>query len=73
MRDEMVEKTKFLTDNHQYETQRTDGLNPYPRLDSVRPGVAEHCPWATGLCHFPFTDYDEGQFRNTSRGRLFPR
>jgi len=56
-------------DNRQHETQRTDGLQPYPRLDSVRPGVAELCPWATGLHHLSFAVDDEGQLRNAQRGR----
>ena len=64
-----VHRTIRRYDNRQYETQRTDGLQPYPRLDSVRPGVAEHCPWATGLRHLLFTDYDKGQFRNAQGGR----
>ena len=52
-------RTIHRFDNHQFETQRTDGLQPYPRIDTVRPGVAEHCPWVTGLCHVPL-DYDQG-------------
>jgi len=64
-----VRRTIRRYDNRQHETQRTDGLNPYPRLDSVRPGVAEHCPWATGLRHLPFTVDNEGQLRNAQGGR----
>jgi len=39
-------------DGWSFEKQRTDSLWPYPDLGTVRPGVAEHCPWATGLCHY---------------------
>ena len=53
-------------DSRQFVTQRTDGSQPYPRIDTVRPGVAEHCPWATGLRHVLFTDHDESQFWNAS-------
>jgi len=49
-----VRRTIRCYDNHQFVTQRTDGLQPYPRIDTVRPGVAEHYPWATGLCHVLF-------------------
>jgi len=55
-----VRRTICRFDSCQFETQRTDGLWPYPCIDTVRPGVAEHCPWATGLCHVPFTDHDQG-------------
>jgi len=53
-------------DNCQFQTQRTDGLQPYPCINLVRSGVSEHCPWATGL-HHVFKDHDQGQCRDSAQ------